>query len=728
MSVAQQPVIRLRDPRVAIEQAPLVAIDQGAEAIDHRRSPSNTFTASQISFNEISTSGTSSILSRKMFIEYGYAVSFSVRGDALPAGNGDYRIYGNGTNTAVLDSNNPALGLNFDIADLGEHAAGGNIPYYPAITAELKARGCLNNLLILAGIQGPRRVGPRSLGLLQSVKTLGVTINGNTITSNLGDYINALEWYDNHGGVEHADYSKCASYPDLFKTYREGVFKQTNPLASYGSQLSREPRGALWNLPTDQIVSDVIVATLVATPAGTYYCIDGFAFQIIEVTVPGGVPTFVRVGDIRLVNDLTEHVATLAQVIANQRYFRMVEPIVLPIFNIGQPDARGLIGVEKLSIDLSLSSAKLSQKWLCGDINKVPGGYVGDLNHNVVMTLSLPESSSSSYLHYEILRPHEIPELPSSNVYSNKRISVNTKEIAFTQSGVNTGFDSGSYQFGSIPSRIYIFIKEDTESTQIQDTDVFARIDKLSFQFGSAGTQYSSLETEGLYSMSKASGLKMSLPQWRDHVGSVCCIDFTRNVNLSIGEYPGLLTVARFNFNLSATVLRKTDRLAGQPVSPMKVYMVVVEEGVATIQDQSMQLMVGTLQIDPSTVPIRYKVFDEKWQGMYGGSFVDSLKKVGHTVGTAVQKSLPYVKKALPYIEKGLAMALPLLAAGGGVSHEKAIKMVHKHGAEEAVRMLKKLSKARAGSLVGGDMYGGAKKAKGGAKTSKSEMSRFLKS
>ena len=188
-----------------------------------------------------------------------------------------------------------------------------------------------------------------------------------------------------------------------------------------------------------------------------------------------------------------------------------------------------------------------------------------------------------------------------------------------------------------------------------------------------------------------------------------------------------MLTVARFNFNLSAMILRSTERLADQAESPTKVYMVVVEEGVATIQDQSMKIMVGTLQIDPSTVPIRYKVYDEKWQGMYGGSFVDNLKKVGHSVGSAVQKSLPYVKKALPYIEKGLAMALPLLAAGGGVSHEKAIKMVHKHGAEEAVRMLKKLSKARAGSLVGGDMYGGAKKVKGGAKTFKAEMAKFLK-
>ena len=71
-----------------------------------------------------------------------------------------------------------------------------------------------------------------------------------------------------------------------------------------------------------------------------------------------------------------------------------------------------------------------------------------------------------------------------------------------------------------------------------------------------------------------------------------------------------MLTVARFNFNLSAMILRSTERLADQAESPTKVYMVVVEEGVATIQDQSMKIMVGTLQIDPSTVPIRYKVYE----------------------------------------------------------------------------------------------------------------------
>ena len=67
-----------------------------------------------------------------------------------------------------------------------------------------------------------------------------------------------------------------------------------------------------------------------------------------------------------------------------------------------------------------------------------------------------------------------------------------------------------------------------------------------------------------------------------------------------------------------------------------------------------------------------------------------------------------------------------MLAGSAGVSHEKALKLVHKHGADEAVKRLKKLSKARAGGLVGGDLYGG-KKVKGGAKTSKAEMAKFLK-
>jgi hypothetical protein len=728
MSATQSPVVRFRDPRICIEQAPIIAIDQGAESIDSRRSPSNTFSRDSISFNELSTGGTGMVLDRKMFIEYEYSPVLSISGITGSAPNDI--LYGTNTSSAIILT---ASAVKFSHTPFAVVAGP---PYIPALSTADRCRNSLNNILALVGLGSPlRSVGPRAFGLLQSTKNLGVTINGNTINTNISEYVNALQWYDCYGHECHADYSKCASYPDLFKTYKEATYARTSPLASYGGQLSRETRGSMWYLPQNSVTSIVDSSKLLdASVTGAYYCIDGFAFKVISESAG-----FYEISEVRFTTDMTETVSSNPSL----RFIRLIEPLMLPILNQGEEQSRGLYGVNKFSVDINLMSSRLPQKWFSGDVFNVDGAYAGDIKHNIDVQVQLANSNNVAYLHYNILRPHDVPLLPSVNTYQNKKITVQTKSLG-SFSGSKTSQSSGDIQFGTIPSRIYIYVKEKSETAEIQDTDVFCRIDKLQFQFNSAGSQFASCQTEQLYHMSKESGLKMSLPQWRDHCGSVLCIDFSKNVNLAVTEYPGCLGSYRFNYSVDLTQLREAQRIRGS--EEMILYTIIVEEGVATLQDQSMQLTVGTLQIDPSSVPIRYRSFDQKWVNMYGGSFVDTLKKVGHVALTGAQKALeygkiaaPYVKKygtmALPYIEKGLALALPLLAAGAGVSHEKAIKMVHKHGEEEAMKMLKKLTKARGGDMygsqnaIGSGVVGGKskKKVKGGAMTTKSEMSKFLK-
>ena len=80
---------------------------------------------------------------------------------------------------------------------------------------------------------------------------------------------------------DHPDYSKCASYPDKYQTYREGFGRATDPLAGYGSHEGREPRGSFFTPKRETLTSPVTVATLQGIAANQYYCIDGFAFQIV---------------------------------------------------------------------------------------------------------------------------------------------------------------------------------------------------------------------------------------------------------------------------------------------------------------------------------------------------------------------------------------------------------------------------------------------------------------
>lgn len=729
--MSQAPVVRFRDPRVAIERAPIVALDQGAEFIDLRRQNSSAYSKDAITFTELSTGGSGMILDRKMFVEYAYVPSFQIQSAGAQANNAI--LYGNNTSSTIhafgaAVTNQVYFDPSAYAGQAYDPAAGAT--YIPAIPAAERCRNSFNNILAMIGLGGPHRsVGPRSLGLLQATKNLEVKINGQTINQSVAHYINALEWYDNHGPSDHTDYSKCASYPDLFKTYKEGVYAQTNPLGAYGTQLGRETRGALWPLPNNSIVSNVDPVLILgpvggnATPASGYYCIDGFAFQIISHNA-----NRIVVGHIYPTTEMAQVYSTN---VPSKRPIVMVEPIVLPVFNIGEPQSRGLYGVDKFSVDFGLSSGIVTQKLWSGDVLNVKGAYDGDLYHNIVTDIVFAGGNNAAYLHYNLLRPHLLPELPVVNTYQSKQLNVRPiliGRIGFDGIEVGKSSDaiSGNIEVGSVPSRVYVYIKEMTDSTQIQDTDTFSRIDQIGFQFSGFGKQFTACKTEQLYHMCRESGLKMSLPQWRDHVGSVVCIDFTKNVNLGLTDYAGQLGQFRFDFEVKYTPLRAVQRDNG--VYPdLVMYIVTVEEGVVTISNNACIALKGTLQTDITNIPVRYRDYDQKWANIYGGSFVDGLKKVAHTVGTVAQKGIqvgktvaPYVKKALPYVEKGLEMTLPLLAlaAGAGVSENKARKLAHEFGEEKAIKMLKKMQ--------GGGVVGGAKKIKGGRATSKAEMSKFL--
>ena len=166
MSDVEDPItetIRFRDPRITLEHKPPTIIDQGAENIDVRRSPSTTYTDSLMSFSDISCNSTSLCLDRKIFVEYSYYVSLragwrSVGGaaaDILFNQGGGAVSPGSADTLTILRANNAADML-----------------------------ASLNGAIGLYGALGPdKNVGPRSLGLSQSCKNLTVTINGTPITA-----------------------------------------------------------------------------------------------------------------------------------------------------------------------------------------------------------------------------------------------------------------------------------------------------------------------------------------------------------------------------------------------------------------------------------------------------------------------------------------------------------------------------------------------------------------
>ena len=196
----------------------------------------------------------------------------------------------------------------------------------------------------------------------------------------------------------------------------------------------------------------------------------------------------------------------------------------------------------------------------------------------------------------------------------------------------------------------------------------------------------------------------------------------------------------RFNYTVDVTELRQVSRPLLASLPELVLYTIIVEEGVACIQDQAMQVVTGTLQIDPLLLPVQYKTFDEKWETMYGAGVIDSIKYATKRVGELAKKG---ISAAAPYVTDAIKMALPTLLGPAGLTMSGALELLEKFGAQAGMAVIKKLAKMNDKSSVlqiegsgmcGGNMYGsgmvggkGKKKVKGGAATSKSEMSKFLR-
>jgi hypothetical protein len=479
------------------------------------------------------------------------------------------------------------------------------------------------------------------------------------------------------------------------------------------------------------------------TQSDNWFCVDGFAFELLQGYRAGGngdpqdpdTATVIRIKRVRILNSSALYgVHTEKDVLQNLRYFTFVEPVISPILTPGEDPSRGLYGLNTLNLSLTLSG--IDKRWICGDTKAVPGTHNEvDGYHDIITKVLLPSSpNNSASLHYTLLTPQILPELPLSNIYSCKKIWKRKYEP--DPSRLNA-YSTGDIQLGSIPERIYVYCRKRYDDMESHHTNTYLKLNKLNFQFQNSGGQLSNCSSQMLYQISAESGLQASWAQWSSEVGSVFCLDFRKNVGLSMEQYPGLVGNFHINFNVDFEELDYAEELVPnvlQPVPPAApisfaetakytLYFVIVESGIALIRSQGCELISGMPIVDSATLPDHYKTLDERAEGMYGGSFASTAKNIGSKIVNGVQTAIPYIQKSLPYIEKSMKFLAPLLAAGAITEH-KARKILDEHGPVLGKKYIKEYC---AGSMVGGVVYGGTKrKIKGGKLTKKEEMRRFL--
>lgn len=662
--------IRTRDPRVDLTSGMKMEIQEGARTVKLNKRAATSVSNSGIQFDNIDPGNTGFVLDRKIYVNTTYVFRLIPR--TIP-------------------------GL------LVKLQAGTN--------AEFIAQ--LNNLISAIGYG--INFGPRAFPLSQATSHVEFVINNETFGYDLNNYWDVMARYDTDAyNPSCTDYSLTPSMQDIYHNYdlRDLVVNggfELSPFLSYGQNNSRTPRGAFIPPKPTFVAGDAVIADLNVSKGGltlNFSAVDGN-------------------------NDKTLNYVEFSM--------EITEPLVIPLLaeSMGRDyDVRGLYGVNDFKVTINYD-ANLPDRLLAGAPTTVqilsnnPGlQLVADLGPTVFDA----GQTNNTNIYYNVLTPKYLPELPNSNVYSDARFRQYSQDAVTLNIANDTAIKSmstNSFSVGSVPSRIYFWIQKEQVSQRIGDANAYAYIEGFDFNFNEQNTQFSGADPEQLYLMCRRNGLTMDWLQFSQKIGSPMCIDFARDVSLFDGDYPGRIGKYNFNMNIDFRVLSNAvgDRY--------RLYVLTVLKGYCVIQNQICNRTTGLVQVDPNNIPLSHPTGYEymMMQNVYGGAFKDTLKKYGHKALQYGKKAIdfgksaaPYVEKALPYVEKGIEMALPLLAAGAGISEMEAKGILAEYGPDEGIKVLKKMQKQGGMQPVGAGKKPRKKtiKAKAGAKASKAGMKASL--
>lgn len=335
--------------------------------------------------------------------------------------------------------------------------------------------------------------GFRQYPLASCMSNLQVGINAQTFTCQTGRIVHALShFHDPRLIQEHTNSTTCAM-ADQYQEFSDAMTLGTarNPLNLYGGESYQTPRG-------------------------------GFVYD----TLVNNVSTGVGINTASLTATLTE-------------------PFYCSPLIFGSPDAKGLIGVNTMTFQVSNgvtgSISPMSQVW-CHGLSGQPYTIYQDPvitftePPRVLMQMITPDSLSVpiprqiSYPYYEtFLSPFTV----SSVLAPGAATTIAAAGVTTTQ----------------IPHRIVLWASQSTNLSGPTFTDSFAHIESASIQLSGYQTALTSATPEDLYQISVKNGVDLSWPQWKQYTGSVLMIDPSTDLGLQHADANGVVAGQTLNVN-----------------------------------------------------------------------------------------------------------------------------------------------------------------------------------
>lgn len=697
-------VIRTRDPRVDLMRGNVMCIEEGARNVKLYNRTASSANTTGLQFDNIDPGSTGYVVDRKIYVK----TSFGLKMEPLMDNNQRISLR---TGTAA------------DPSDLTAGAAAAD----------------LNKAISVLGFDFA--FGPRAFPLSQACQSIQLDINGEAFTYKLGEYVEPLMRYDNNMNFDKIDYSMTPSMQDTNKKYNDPfatevsvsatianakIANNLNPLGNYGQNVNRSARNSyLPNIPTIENTDIKLAKDSAGADIKTGNLIQNFTKNGWTFTFAAG----------RAAANPATIGTTLLQSIEytgnKGAALTVTEPVLIPVCLFGKMDERGFYGINEMKLSLNFYPDLVTRIYAGQPLYSSP--VEGDDARRIkTYGLSLGaygvsgSADSNTHIYYNVLTPKFTPELPPSNIYTDQRIELTRYKYTGSTNVIN------NTSVGTIPKRIYVWAGIDQSRKTEFDVDCYLNIKSIQFDFNSQNTQFSGVDPEQLYLQCRRAGLQMDFLQFSQFIGAVYCIDFTTDVSLDSGDYPG--RIGNYNFTINVE-FDKSNYLKYSPAAGAKtnvarpddeifIYVAVIRDGYVAIQNQVCARTTGLVQVNPNEIPLSIKSYDTKWENLYGGAFIDELKKMGKKVGKAAMAVGPaaialgtkygpklvdkYGPKVMELVETYGPEVMESLGAmmGAGISPQEAMRLVSTYGLNPPMR--------------------GKKKTKGGAMAGKSHMKKQL--
>jgi len=421
--------------------------------------------------------------------------------------------------------------------------------------------------LLLSGYDAPR-----AYPLAMVTKQISVQLGDQSVGTNLNQYFSAIQRYSFDMDLQNHEFSETPAMSDQFCTY--GL--NTNSFSSTGAEANFQSANSELNYYN---------ANPAQVPRGFQSGSTGSVwYNISQQQFAQGT-----VGATAYVN------------------LQVTEPVFLSPLYFGKGEHSGIIGIQNMLVTLQFDN--LFRLW----------SHSSSSPNTIDPRTGVAVAVNSLYVLVKQLTPDALAKIPDYIPYPYYQITAQPTGNAISiAQGASATLVSGSITLNSIPTRLFIYAREQDSDLTMNSTDTFAVLENVTVQLGTRQL-LSSATQEDLYDISRRNGCMLSWTQWSYRTGGPLALDLSKDIGLQPTESPGLLT--RSSLIVTARFKNTHNRAIN-----FILYTLICEEGTVVIQNGHMSKSIGVLtQADILAAENAPDVPYKQDRNIYGGAWYNDL-------------------------------------------------------------------------------------------------------